>query len=783
MIVVFAEKPDAGRNFARILGATHRKDGYLEGNGYQVTWGFGHLVGIAEPKDMCPDWGTNWSMDQLPMLPESFKLRVLKGKGKQFKVVKSLLQQADEIINATDAGREGELIFRYVAQLAGVTQKSVKRLWISDLNDESIRKGFQNLRDGRDMIPLGDAAQCRSESDWLVGLNATRGYTVHNGQLCTVGRVQTPTLALIVNRLNEIQNFSKSFFYEVYGQAKKDWFQWFQEDGTRIEDEEQASVLAERLQGQEGRITGVETEPKKTKPPMLFYLAELQRACNKKFGWSAKETLNRAQELYEKEKLITYPRTSSQHLSEAMVPQFQEVIQALPGELDSAKDVAMRRVESGVPLGKRFVDDSKLSDHHAIIPTKAKMEPTLRSDLKDLYMLIAKRFLSVFFSEFVQNVTTVLAEVDGETLKARGTQVVTKGWKALINEETDREKTTMLESDFEEGETVLFYTVESRQKETKPPKPYTEGTLITAMEKAGKHLENDELAEKMKGCGLGQESTRAEIIERLVRSGYVERNKKQLMATKKGFELIQTVAPILKSPDLTAGWEMMLEEMERGACDPHNFMKGIREIVGNMVPEITGSKKLEAPKTDILGSCPICQGDVYENRVGFKCMNHRTTGCKFIIWKEIAGQKITAAIAKEILTLQPTKLLKGFKSKANKPFQAHLFWNPEKNYIDFRFPHPPKRKVLGTCPQCKGQIISNQFGFGCENWEQGCKVQISKKIAGVTINEKLAKQILECERSELVTGLKSRAGKTFSAYLSLEGERVVMHYPKKREVS
>lgn len=691
MKVVLAEKPSVARDIARVLGASQKKDGWIEGNGYQITWAFGHLIGIVEPSVMSKDWGGKWSFRQLPMIPENFQLTTNESSVKQYKTIAHLFDGCEEIINATDAGREGELIFRWIYRHASC-EKPFKRLWISDLTDASIKQGFSELYPGTDFDCLGQSAQCRAFADWIVGLNATRAYSVRNNELCTVGRVQTPTLALIVDRQKLIEGFEKCFYYELYANAKNIPFRWEDAEGYKIEKKEKALALEEKLKGRPGTITEVKKSKRNTSPSPLYDLTLLQKECNEKFGYTAQETLTHAQALYEKHKLISYPRTESRHLSEKIRPELPEILRNAPDNLQQDAEVALARIKAGHKLGKNYINDKKLTDHHAIIPTKKKLTGKLSSELENVYMLVQKRFISVFYPNFTENITEITLEIDKENFKFKGAYPTELGWRAVYLSKSEPTATeidskenwsndpvlnqyplradvvTMLKAQFKKGQTLEIESLEVKEKETLPPKPFTDGTLLNAMRYIGRQVDDDELAAQLKDQGLGTQATRAMIIERLLKSKYIIRKGKTLIPTPKGIKLIDNMIPELKSPEMTAEWEQKLSQIQDGELKDNDFMSEINSFTEKVINVIKQAPVSEGRSS--LGTCPQCQkGQIYPGKKSYYCSRYRE-GCKFILWDTIASKKLEPEQVKKIIANKQSDWIEGFISKKGTPFTA-----------------------------------------------------------------------------------------------------------------
>ncbi len=586
---------------ARVLGATRQGQGFLHGNGYVVTWAIGHLVGLAQPHEMRPEWKF-WRREQLPMLPHEWPLIVQEQTKDQYEVVRKVLtsEKVGRVICATDAGREGELIFRYIYEAAG-SHKPVQRLWISSLTPDAIRAGFDKLKDGHDYDPLADAARGRSRADWLVGMNLSRAYGLAtNEKEISVGRVQTPTLAMVVERELAIRAFVPEDYAEVIatfspGEGKYQGV-WFRKPGdTRLPpDGVEAKQIVERAKQGKPVVESLKAEDQRAAPPLLYDLTELQRHANRLYGFSAMRTLELAQSLYEKYKLISYPRTDSRHLS-------QDVAQTLPNVVAGIRGAYAQHVAPGTaerPLGKRFVDDAKVSDHHAIIPTTTR-KGSLPPEEDKVYDLICRRLLMCWHEEHIWSVTTVITAIDQDKYHSSGTLVKQLGWKVLdiaIEKKVKKDEPEQKLPDIlAEGQPQQLLKVEAVSKKTRPPKRFTEATLLTAMETAGKTLDEKELSDAMKENGLGTPATRAQIIEVLLKRNYITREGKMLTATDKGIRLIDMVHPEVKSPIMTGQWEYRLKQIEKGKAELAPFLKGIEDYVTEVVGKAFTRPKPPAP--------------------------------------------------------------------------------------------------------------------------------------------------------------------------------------------
>lgn len=585
MKLCITEKPSVGKDIASIIGAGTRRDGYFEGNGYCVTWTYGHLCCLKEPNDYTPRW-KHWSLGALPMIPPKFGIKVIAQESieRQFKVIEKLIKECDEVINCGDAGQEGELIQRWVMQKAGC-DKPVSRLWISSLTDESIREGFQHLRPEVELRPLYIAGLCRAIGDWILGMNATRLYTLkysEPGKVLSIGRVQTPTLALVVNRQLEIENFVPVDTWElrtVYRDTT------FTSTLKPFETQEKGLVELEKIKDEVFVITKVTKKPGKEAPPKLFDLTSLQVECNKKFGMSAETTLRTIQSLYEK-KLTTYPRVDTTYLTEDVYPKCAGILNSLKDYQELLQQIRGKKLKKS----KKVFDNSKVTDHHAIIPTGIPLPPDLTDFEKNVFHTVARRFVSVFFPDCVFEQTTVEGKAGKVNFKAGGKVIMTPGWKTVYSREQNTEPESSQEKDdnntlppFVEQESGSHQPVLAK-KTSQPPKYFTEGTLLKAMETAGNFVDDEELRESLKANGIGRPSTRAAIIEILYKRGYIRRERKSLRATQAGIELISLIKEdLLKSAKLTGIWENRLRQIEKGTYDAADFIAAQKKMIGEIV--------------------------------------------------------------------------------------------------------------------------------------------------------------------------------------------------------
>jgi DNA topoisomerase-3 len=703
--VILAEKPSVARDIASVVGATSKKDGYFEGNGWAVTYAFGHLVTIAEPEKMNASWGKPWRLEQLPMIPSDWKYQIGEKAAGQFSVIKKLFTDPSttKVVCATDAGREGEHIFRLIYMMTGC-KKPAERLWISSLTAEAIKDGFRKLRPASDFDNLANAAYGRSRADWIVGLNLTRAYTTINRQLLTVGRVQTPTLSLIVQRQQEIDNFRPEQFFEVLVTFEPGFLARYITPGaepqTRLKDKPAAQkIIADIASQSVGLVQKVETKEKRTKAPPLYDLLTLQKDANKRFGYTAQETLDIAQSLYEEYKVLSYPRTESRHLSTDMVAELPRilttVLQAFTTTDGARKALAREGLAPGKitadllssRLDKSYVDDTKLTDHHAIIPTHKTPSADLPQKQRNVYELVATRFMSIFLPPEVRSETEVLIKLAEHLFRARGVVIKDPGWTVMEEKAKDQEKDKDKkkgDKDAEEeaqrlpplehGQPVPKRKAELKEGKTVPPKPYTDATLLTAMKNAGKDLDDEDLAACMKQSGLGTPATRAQIIERLLTSGYVERNKKAILPTQKGKAMIEAVHPNLRDVELTAKWEQQLADMIDGKVSLASFEDEIAGFLRKLLPEIAKQGRVvQSASEPGLGPCPQCgKGTVRFTPKGTGC-NRWREGCKFGIWREQFGKKLSDNQLTELFEKRRTKVIKGFKRKdGSDTYEARL---------------------------------------------------------------------------------------------------------------
>lgn len=693
--LVIAEKPSVAQSYAKNLSAYKREDGYLEGESCIVSWCLGHLAEYAQPEEYDPKY-EKWQFDDLPILPEAWKLKVSKDKKKQFEVIKTLMNRSDVeyLVNGCDAGREGELIFQRVYVLAGC-RKPVKRLWISSMEDAAIQKGFQTMKSEEEYKNLCMAAVCRAQADWLIGMNGTRAYTTRYFKRLVVGRVQTPTLAMLAERQERIEHFQKEAFYKVALTDGK-----LTVVSENIANEEAAELLAALCNGSTAVVTQMKKERKKSFPPKLYDLTSLQRETNRYFGYTAKRTLDMLQELYE-EKLVTYPRTDSQFVTEDMKDSVEELVEKMP--------VLLSFVDYG-QLGhgiKRVINNAKVSDHHAILPTKEVVEKgiaDLPADKKNLMMLICQQLVQATGEEYLYEQTDITVKCQEHDFKARGKIPVQMGFKEVekafkqlcVKAEPveEKEKEPSIPAGYEEGMRLFPVKAEKTTHYTSPPKPFNEDTLLAAMETAG----NKEFDSETEKKGLGTPATRASIIEKLVSSGYAQRKGKQILPSTEGKELVKVMPEYLKSAVMTAEWENQLLMMEKGQITDTQFMGEITSLVRKIlevcreIPE--EERRRFQTAREVIGKCPVCGCDVFEGKQNFYCSNRQ---CDFALWKEnrflgSMEKNLDKKMARELLDKACTHVKGLYSKKKDMKFDADLLLTLEDGKPRFHLEFPKKKK-------------------------------------------------------------------------------------------
>jgi DNA topoisomerase III len=805
--VCIAEKPSVAREIAMVIGARTKKDGYFEGNGYQVTWTFGHFCQLREPDDYRPEW-KRWSMYDLPMLPEQYGIKLMQDKGvvQQFKVIKRLLDQAEEVINCGDAGQEGEVIQRWVLTEAKY-RKPFKRLWISSLTEEAIRQGFTNLRDGREFDSLYQAGKSRAIGDWLLGMNATRLFTLkyaQGKQTLSIGRVQTPTLAMIVNRYHEIKNFVPQPFWELKTLYRETVFS---STNGRFQNEEEATKIMAAIQQDELTITDIETKKGTESAPKLFDLTSLQIECNNKLSMSADETLKTVQILYEK-KVVSYPRVDTTFLPDDIYPKIQGILQGLSNYRNEVAPLLQQKIRKS----KKVFNNNKVTDHHAIIPTGAAAN-TLSSREADVYDIITRRFLAAFYPDCIVSNTTVMAVSAGYTFRVRGKQILEPGWRLLYGAEEVKPEPTNKPGEKDDDEITgvlpLFekgehgpHTPLLDKKMTSPPKEYTEATLLRAMETAGKQVEDEELKDALKENGIGRPSTRAAIIETLYKRQYIRKDKKKIVPTQMGIDLIGVIPnQTLKSAEMTGQWEKKLRQIEGGEFNSDAFINELQQFVVSLVQEVKydkatvtlepqqvlassastkvsseKSKKDTTPKQG-LGTCPACkEGYIVKGSSAFGCIRFKS-GCKFRIPIEQHGKHLTEKQITVLLSKGKSPVIKGFKDESGITFDAALVLDNHYQIKPEVVKNIPAVDPFAVCPRCKqGALLKGKTAYGCSRFREGCQFKIPFEIGGKSLTQKQIGTLLTKGKTGKIKGfISEKTGKNFDASLSLNDHWQVVY--------
>lgn len=703
MRVILAEKPSVAREIARVLGCTHQEDGFFRGKADLVTYAVGHLVRFAEPGEMDARWGSPWRRETLPMIPREWRFLAEPKTEDQFRVVTRLFndKRVSSIVNATDAGREGEAIFRRIYDLSG-SDKPVERFWTSSLTEDAIEAALGRLRPAAEYDNLGAAAAARAQLDWLIGMNHTRASTLHNGVLCSIGRVQTPTLAMIVRRHHEIAGFVKTYFYEVHADLTDFIARALNAEKTfDFERKSEAeAILAAIPEGTPAVVTVFDRKRVFKAPPQLHNLGELQKDANRRFGMKADRTLEVAQALYES-KVLTYPRSSSRYLSEDMVSGLPAVLRGLRlAGTEEAVGVALARAEKGPKLSKRFVDGTKLSDHHAIIPTAKPAPGTLSQDERRVYQIVAERFLAMFLPDKEIEETRIDLDIAGHPFRAKGSRMVAPGWTVLTGGKDYTAKAEEAEDgqalpEVRVGDRLAVLDAEMVTKERRPPAKYTDATLLAAMETAGREIDDDALREIMKGRGLGTEATRSAIIKRLLDLDYIVRDGKVFDPTGKGIALIAQVLPHLASPELTGEMEAKLGLVEEGKLAAGALLDEVAAGLERDIPLVFEAAAMTAaavaPITAGKGEmiCPKCKGGLLTRRTGqgfYGCARYRE-GCNFSVNTVVAKKTLTEGQVRDLVDARKkyrTKVIRGFTSKAGKTFDALLYLSGEWR-VEFEF--------------------------------------------------------------------------------------------------
>ena len=790
--LIIAERPSVAGDIARALGGFTRHKEYYESDRYVLSYAVGHLLELNAPEEFDPKRG-RWSFRHLPVIPPRFELKPISKSAAQLNVLLKLMRRKDVVglINACDAGREGELIFRHLVEYAGL-QKPIERLWLQSMTPAAVREGFEQLRTDRQMLPLADAAKSRSEADWLVGINGTRAMTAFNSKeggfyLTTIGRVQTPTLAILVEREGRIRDFKPRDYWEVHARfgAKTGEYagRWFDPAFTRSDDAElkserlwraeDAERIAAACQGRTGEVSE-ESKPATQLSPMLFDLTSLQREANSRFGFSAKTTLALAQALYERHKVLTYPRTDSRALPEDYIGTVRKTLGTLE-ESPYARFSAEILKQGWVKANKRIFNNTKVSDHFAIIPTMQAPKHLNEAETK-LYDLVMRRFLAVFYpaAEYLQ--TLRITTVDAHHFRTEGRVLQFPGWLAIYGKAAQEESENLPR--VEPGENVDVLEVNAAANQTKPPPRYSEATLLSAMEGAGKLVEDEELRAAMEAKGLGTPATRATIIEGLISENYVERLGRELKPTWKAFRLLFALKRFgvdeITSPELTGDWEYKLKQMEQAKLPREKFMDHIEQATKDLVERVkTGNIPDEAFAT-VPAPCPKCGGAIQETYRKFQCQN-----CDFYIWPVLLGREWSPEEVAELVTKRYIGPLTGFRSKQGRPFSAGLKLTDDLR-IEFDFgqasaadteeaPDFSGQEPVGACPKCRGRVFEHGVAYVCENSlgpQRSCDFRSGKVILQQPIERAQMAKLFATGRTDLLTNFVSRRnGRKFKAYL------------------
>jgi DNA topoisomerase-3 len=789
--LIIAEKPSVAADIARALGGFTRKSDYFENDSYVLSSAVGHLLELVLPEEHDVKKG-KWSFAKLPVIPPHFDLAPIERSEDRLNLLLRLLKRKDvtSLINACDAGREGELIFRYLVQHARA-KKPIERLWLQSMTQQSIRDGFSKLRPDKEMLPLADAAKSRSEADWLVGINGTRAMTAFNSKeggfyLTTVGRVQTPTLAIMVEREDKIRSFTSRDYWEVLARfgAKAGEYpgRWFDpsfkkdDDGERKPERLWELAAAEKVvaacRGKKGVATE-ETKPSTQLSPLLFDLTSLQREANGRFGFPARMTLSLAQALYERHKVLTYPRTDSRALPEDYMPTVKDTLKELGGTTAFSTFAKQILKQGWVKPNKRIFDNTKISDHFAIIPTLQTPKQLNEAEQK-LYDMVVRRFLAVFYpaAEFLQ--TTRITKVAEHNFRTEGKVLQNPGWLAVYGRAVGDETENL--PAITQGEQVAVVEVAEKANQTKPPPRYSEATLLSAMEGAGKLVEDDELREAMEAKGLGTPATRAAIIEGLLREEYINREGRELVPTPKAFSLMFALHMLhvveLASPELTGEWEHKLKLIEQGKLSRDEFMEEISGLVKKVVGMIKTGEIPDVVYATVSSPCPKCGGVVQENYRKFQCQK-----CDFNIWKVTSGREWTPDEVAQLITKRSIGPLTGFRSRMGKPFSAVVKLSDEfKAEFDFgqdtregeQAPDFSGQDPLGSCPKCSARVFEHGMAYTCEKAVgpgKSCDFRSGRMILQQPIEREQMKKLLATGRTDLLTDFVSKKGRKFKAFL------------------
>ncbi|MBF0450303.1 MAG: DNA topoisomerase 3 [Candidatus Magnetomorum sp.] len=792
--LILTEKPSVARDFARALKVSGNHDGYIENNMYIITWAVGHLVELKKPEDYDARWKT-WSMESLPIMPVAFEYTPIASTQKQFYIVQHLLKKnINKIIIATDAGREGEVIARTILQLCNrLTDNALYRFWTSQALTESvIREALDQCKPATDYDRLWKAGQSRQIADWLVGMNGSRAATLKMNDLFSVGRVQTAVLALLVDRRRERENFKPEDYWvlkALFSNSKGTWWgTWFHKRQTRISTEAIAQEKEKKIAGQDGQVQSVKKQKKSEPPPFLYALTDLQRDANNKFGFSAQQTLQLAQDLYEKFKCLSYPRTDSHVLGSKNVDLVKTTIDTLSNTYaEMFEGVQPKRVSNTY---KRVFNDAKLTDHHALMPL-TPLPSRASQDHQKIYMLVLKRFAQAFHADCRFEQTEIITIVCDETFRTKGKVILVPGWRILETTDTSPQKRKASEDSEDEEDQAQLPPLEKDdpahveetnclKKQTKPPPEYTEATLLRDMTNPGRYVTEDELKKIYRGdLGLGTQSTRAQTIETLLSRKYIARKKRQVIATDKGCLLIETLRQFnmtqkLTSPEETARWEMQLEDIAQGKGSDLEFLEGIKQFVIQSIDEFkTHTIKIDQSK---LGECPKCGGNIIKGRVDYGCANWRQSdgACTVVLRSTVNGRSITPHMIRTLLT---EKSIGPYAFSNNTPEYGIIQLKKTDDQWELtvkassKKPKKASKHALSECPACGGDVIETPKAYGCANWKDsdgGCKFKIWKTIAKREIQPEEARQLIEKGSTDILKGFTSKKGNSFDARLILQ---------------
>ncbi|BDD05753.1 type IA DNA topoisomerase [Aureibacter tunicatorum] len=786
MKVCIAEKPSVAKEIAQIIGAKQRNDGYFEGNGYQVTWTFGHLCTLKEPHDYLPIL-KSWSLQMLPILPERFGIKLIDDGGikKQFKTIEKLLSTAKLVINCGDAGQEGELIQQWVIKKAKY-KGEIKRLWISSLTKEAIQNGFNKLYSNSDFANLYAAGSTRAIGDWLLGINATRAYTLKYGDgkgVLSIGRVQTPTLALIVKRQKEIENFTPEPYWELKTKYRD---VAFSSETKRYSSKESVESIVNEIKNSELTIVSFKKQNGKELPPSLFDLTSLQVECNKKLSFSADQTLKIVQSLYEK-KFVTYPRVDTTFLPDDIYPQVSYILKSMERFQHLTQPLLGKKIRKS----KKVFNNQKVTDHHAIIPTQVTARG-LNNQEQSVYDIIAKRFIAVFYDDCLVSKTEVKSEVEKHKFKATGKQILSMGWREVYADEKNWKSASKEDEQvmpvFKEGESGPHLPY-FEEKMTKPPKYYTEASLLRAMETADKEVDDEELRNVLKQNGIGRPSTRASIIETLHKRRYITKQKKRLEATSVGTQLIDTInSDLLKSVELTGQWEHKLRQIEDGKLSPNSFLKEMKEMVSNIIGDVKNAssqkilqsqhnnspkKPSKAPEKKA-NLCPKCgKGKVLTGKSAYGCSEWKQ-GCDFrlpLSWNEI---KISQSMMEALVKKGKSRLIKNASINGKKQ-NGHLIIDKNTN---LSFETVEEKKM--TCPKCSSELLKGKNAFGCSSWKQGCHFKIPFEWNGKKFTQAQIYRLIEKRETTLIKGFTDPvSSEKYNAVIQLNATNQIGEVRKK----